>query len=76
MVNGWWGTALAKHGLHEEAGQVLEAINGFNKKKNWGFYEYAAADDYSPNGTPHMAWSAAATLLLQNTLNGKKLVMD
>jgi len=76
MVNGWWGAALAKHGLHEEAGRVLEAVNGFNKKKNWGFYEYGAAFDHSPNGTPYMAWSAAATLLLQNILNGKKLVMD
>ncbi len=74
MVNGWWGMALCKAGFIDEAHGLLNALYAFNYQSEdgspWGFYEYGNAITGAPGGTKHLAWSAAAVILLEAALSG------
>lgn len=69
MVNGFYGIALSRKGYHNEAQKLLEQINYLNAQKEYSFYENFNTLTGEPNGVPKCAWSAAASVMLHQTLN-------
>ena len=69
MVNGFYGIALLTKGEKEKAMQVLEKINAANAKNDFSFYENFNTKTEAPNGVAFCAWSAAATVLLHQSLH-------
>lgn len=78
MINGWWGMALVSAGRVEEARELLERIDEVNRGPAgaWDFPEYASALTGRPGGTRRLAWSAAASVLLNRTLAGERLYFE
>jgi len=76
MVNGFYGLALLCKNKPEEAIDLLKQINNANAQKNFAFYENFNSISAEPNGVPFCAWSAAATVLVHQslTVNFKLLV--
>ncbi|MBU2526188.1 MAG: fructofuranosidase/invertase [Bacteroidetes bacterium] len=74
MVNGFYGVGLLQNGYRDEAEEVLMRINKLNEFENWGFYENFNTETKQPTGVPKCAWSAAATVILSQALNGKKFL--
>lgn len=76
MVNGFYGLALLSKGNNQEASQVLKAINAINAFEDFSFYENFNSATKAPNGVPFCAWSAAATVMLHQSIvtNFKLLV--
>lgn len=76
MVNGFYGLALWSKNKPEEANGLLKQINSANAQKNYSFYENFNSISAEPNGVPLCAWSAAATVLVHQSLttNFKLLV--
>lgn len=64
MVNGFYGLALLAKNQKEEARSLLDAVNIANQKEKFSFYENFNTETEKPNGVPFCAWSAAATILL------------
>ena len=75
MVNGFYGLGLIKHGKIEQGNRVLQVINRLNEAKNWSFYENFNSKTGEPNGVPHCAWSAAASIMLKQGLAGNTLLI-
>lgn len=76
MVNGFWGIALFSKKKEKVAKAVLEAINNTNAQSNYSFYENFNTKTAAPNGVPLCAWSAAAAILLHQTVhNNFKLLI-
>lgn len=78
MVAGWWGMALVSAGRTQEAQDVAEAIDAFNRltpdsDDQWGFYEYGHTQAGTPAGTRNCTWSAAGGVLVQMCLEGRTL---
>jgi GH15 family glucan-1,4-alpha-glucosidase len=48
---------------------ILDAINKANAIADFSFYENFNTQNGTPNGVAYCAWSAAATILLHNSLN-------
>ena len=69
MVNGFYGIALVNKGEKLKAIQVLEKINSANARKDFSFYENFNTQTEAPNGVAFCAWSAAATVLLHQSLH-------
>jgi hypothetical protein len=69
MVNGFYGVALFYKNKTEAAQKILSAIDNANSVGNYSFYENFNSENSSPNGVPFCAWSAAATVFLDNTIN-------
>ena len=69
MVNGFYGIALLTKGEKEKAIQVLEKINAANARNDFSFYENFNTQTEAPNGVAFCAWSAAATVLLHQSLH-------
>lgn len=69
MVNGFFGLALLSKSKIENAQKILEAINNANAVKNFSFYENFNTKTLEPNGVPYCAWSAAASVLLHQSLH-------
>jgi GH15 family glucan-1,4-alpha-glucosidase len=69
MVNGFYGLALLTKSKKEEAIQVLEAINKINAIEDYSFYENFNSQTKHPNGVPFCAWSAAATVMLHQSIH-------
>jgi GH15 family glucan-1,4-alpha-glucosidase len=70
MVNGFFGLALLSKLEKEKAGVLLEKINQANAKKDFSFYENFNTKTAEPNGVSLCAWSAAASVLVHQSLQG------
>jgi GH15 family glucan-1,4-alpha-glucosidase len=68
MVNGFFGLALLAKSKKEEAIQILKAINDINAVADFSFYENFNSETKAPNGVPYCAWSAAATIMLNQSI--------
>jgi GH15 family glucan-1,4-alpha-glucosidase len=69
MVNGFYGLALLAKAKDSEALQILNAINEANAVEDFSFYENFNSETKVPNGVPLCAWSAAATVMLYQSIN-------
>lgn len=77
MVNGFYGLALSYKGYSAEAQNLLKHINALNAQKEFSFYENFNTQTGEPIGVPKCAWSAAATVMLHQTLfNQFKILID
>ncbi len=68
MVNGFFGLALCSKGKKEAALLLLHKINQANARENDAFYENFNTQTTEPNGVSYCAWSAAAAVLMHQTL--------
>ncbi len=75
MVNGFYGAGLCAYGKTEAAKEVLQQIHRLNQAEDWAFYENFNTKTGGATGVPHCAWSAAGAVILQQYLNGKKLMI-
>lgn len=69
MVNGFYGLALVGKGENSKATAVLEKINEANAQNDFSFYENFNTQTTAPNGVSFCAWSAAATVLVHQSLH-------
>lgn len=76
MVNGFFGLALHSISENEKATTILDKINNANAKENFAFYENFNTNTQQSNGVAYCAWSAAAAVLVTQTIrsNYKMLV--
>ena len=68
MVNGFFGMALAMNNNFEEAERLLSKLNASNSLENYSFYENFNSETGQPNGVAFCSWSAAATVLLNQSV--------
>lgn len=68
MVNGFFGLALYHLGLKSECKNMLNSLNQANALSDFGFYENFNSETGEPNGVRFCAWSAAATILVEKTI--------
>lgn len=77
MVNGFYGMALNSKGYARKAQELLKHINTLNAEKEFSFYENFNTLTGEPIGVAKCAWSAAATVMLHQTLNNEfKILVD
>lgn len=69
MVNGFLGLALLSKSETKKATTILNKIQNANALGNYSFYENFNTNTEAPNGVSFCAWSAAAEVLLQQSLN-------
>jgi GH15 family glucan-1,4-alpha-glucosidase len=69
MVNGFFGLALLSKSENEVAKLLLEKINLANAINEYSFYENFNTQTQEPNGVAYCAWSAAAAVLVHQSLN-------
>ena len=69
MVNGFYGLALLQSGKRSEAKNLLDAIDNANAVEEYGFYENFNTEMTVPNGVKYCAWSAAAAIILNQSIN-------
>ncbi|EDP98025.1 hypothetical protein KAOT1_12447 [Kordia algicida OT-1] len=75
MVNGFYGMSLVSQNYLENSKNVLKAIQELNAKENYGFYENFNTKTQKAIGVPQCTWSAAGELLLEQYINGKRLLV-
>lgn len=68
MVNGFFGLALLAKNETQKATELLEKINQANAQKEYSFYENFNTETTEVNGVSFCAWSAAATVLVHQSL--------
>lgn len=77
MVTGFYAAALAASGKPELAEKYTRGIHEANRREKdgqlWSFPEYLDGKEFAPGGTRYMAWSAAAAVLAEKYLEGKRL---
>jgi GH15 family glucan-1,4-alpha-glucosidase len=69
MVNGFFGLALHHKKETQKAADLLEKINLANAKGDNAFFENFNTQTTAENGVAYCAWSAAATILLHQSLH-------
>ena len=69
MVNGFLGLALLSKSERVKATTILNKIQDANALCNYSFYENFNTNTEAPNGVTFCAWSAAAEVMLQQSLN-------
>ncbi|CAM3493130.1 beta-fructofuranosidase [Flavobacterium longum] len=69
MVNGFFGMALLSKGARQDAALLLEKINLANARGGDAFYENFNTKTAEPNGVCYCAWSAAATVLVHQSIH-------
>jgi GH15 family glucan-1,4-alpha-glucosidase len=69
MVNGFFGLALIAKSETKKAATILDKINAANGINAFSFYENFNTKTSSPNGVSFCAWSAAATVLVHQSLH-------
>lgn len=69
MVNGFFGMALVEKNQTKKAHLILKSIEAANAKDNYSFYENFNTNTQEPNGVAFCAWSAAATILVHQSLH-------
>ncbi len=75
MVNGFFGLALLSKKKDKEAHLILNKINEANAKKDFAFFENFNTKNQGPNGVSLCSWSAAATILVHQTLHSNFKLM-
>lgn len=68
MVNGFFGLALVSKSQTKSAELILEKINGANAIEDFSFYENFNTVSAKPNGVAYCAWSAAAAVLVHQSI--------
>ena len=68
MVNGFFGLALLSKDKNADAEIILERINHANAISEFSFYENFNTTTQEPNGVAFCAWSAAASVLVHQSL--------
>ncbi|WP_245896330.1 glucosidase family protein [Flavobacterium sediminis] len=68
MVNGFFGLALLFKSEQTKAKAILDRINEANSLNDFSFFENFNSNTSMPNGVSFCAWSAAAAILLQQSL--------
>lgn len=68
MVNGFFGLALISKSENEKATKLLDNINNANAINDFSFFENFNTATQEPNGVAYCAWSAAAAILVHQTL--------
>lgn len=71
MVNGFYGLGLLAKAENDKATTILENINKANARDDFSFYENFNTQTQVPNGVAFCAWSAAATVILHQSLYTK-----
>ncbi len=74
MVNGFYGIGLLANNAFAKAENILHQINVLNEKEEGSFYENFNSKTGDPNGVPFCAWSAAGSVLLEQSLQNNKLL--
>ena len=69
MVNGFYGLGLLAKAQKDKATTILENINKANARDDFSFYENFNTDTQAPNGVAFCAWSAAATVVLHQSIH-------
>ena len=75
MINGFYGMSLVVQNYVENPKDVLRGIQRLNTKENYGFYENFNTKTQKAIGVPKCTWSAAGQLLLEQYINGKRLLV-
>ncbi|AXG70699.1 alkaline and neutral invertase [Kordia sp. SMS9] len=75
MINGFYGMSLVSQNYVENPKHVLKAIQRLNAEENDGFYENFNTKTGKAIGVPQCTWSAAGELLLEQYINGKRLLV-
>lgn len=77
MVTGFYVADLAQRHQTEEAKKYLQAIHDANAfemdGEPWAFPEYVHGERFTPGGTRHQGWSAAAAIIGQEAINGQQI---
>ncbi len=77
MLTGFHVAALARHGEQAAAKRFLAAIHTANALEAdgepWSFPEFVHGRDFTPHGTLHQGWSAAAAVIGEHALQGASL---
>ncbi len=68
MVNGFFGLALIFKSEVLKAKAILDRINEANSLNNFSFFENFNSNTSMPNGVSFCAWSAAATIIVHQSL--------
>ena len=68
MVNGFFGLALIAKSETKKAEIILDKINAANSKNEFSFYENFNTNTQESNGVAYCSWSAAATILVHQSL--------
>ncbi len=75
MITGFYVADLARRQQTEEARKYLQAIHRANALvmagEAWGFPEFAHGSKFTPGGTRHQGWSAAAAIIGHHALKGQ-----
>lgn len=75
MVTGFYVADLARRGQHDRARRHLEAVHRANAMPAddtpWSFPEFVHGLQFTPGGTRHQGWSAAAAIIGHHALQGK-----
>lgn len=69
MVNGFFGLALLSKNEIEKTSFILGNINKANAAADFSFYENFNTNTQEPNGVAYCAWSAAASILVHQSLH-------
>ena len=77
LVTGFYVADLARRGKLDLAQAHLQAVHNANCLEMdghpWAFPEYVHGKKLTPGGTSHMGWSAAAAVIAQQYLQGRRL---
>ncbi len=81
MVTGFYAASLAQRNKMKAAKAYCRGIHEANRKsddkeKEKGFPEFLHGKRFTPGGTQSMAWSAAAAILSEHYIAGKRLFKD
>jgi hypothetical protein len=75
MVTGFYVADLARRQRFEEARRYLHGIHRANAlvmdSEAWAFPEYVHGRQFTPGGTRHQGWSAAAAVIGHHALQGR-----
>jgi hypothetical protein len=78
MVTGFYVADLAARNKLELAKHYLLGIHRANsltmEDEPWGFPEYVHGKKFTPGGTRHQGWSAAAAIIGHHAMEGKPLL--
>ena len=74
MINGFYGIAILESNQNASK-EILKHIKILNKVKDNSFYENFNTKTQKAIGVANCSWSAAAEIMLEMYLNGKKLLI-
>lgn len=77
MITGFYVADLARRRRVKEARKFLHAIHGANAMEMdgeaWGFAEFVHGRRFTPGGTRHQGWSAAAAVIGHHAVEGQSV---